>query len=144
MGDDSITSETLNVYDEKRPFKSEAYLQKSGANGAPVAPRRNKTLKQILNQERDMFLQQRMAGESATKRLKTDDAGASRQDAMEVDARKPSRSVPTYTSVQAPPSLLPAKKYCDITGLVGNYTDPKTRLRYHSVEVYDIIKGFLK
>lgn len=28
--------------------------------------------------------------------------------------------------------------------LQGNYTDPKTRLRYHSVEVYDIIKGFVR
>lgn len=96
MGDKNITSETLSVYDDKRPFKSQAYLQKSGANGAPVAPRRNKTLKQILNQERDMFLQQRMADETASKRLKTDAAGAA--DAMDVDAPKASpRSVPTCT-----------------------------------------------
>ncbi|WFD22865.1 hypothetical protein MEQU1_001542 [Malassezia equina] len=116
MGDDSITTETLSVYDDPRPFKSEAYLQKMGANGAPVASRRNKTLKQILNQERDMFLQRRNAEEGASKRLKTDEASA---DAMDVDPLKP----------------LPRN---------GNYTDPKTRLRYHSMEIYDIIKGFLK
>lgn len=26
----------------------------------------------------------------------------------------------------------------------GHYTDPKTRLRYHSVEIYEIIKGFVR
>jgi INO80 complex subunit C len=35
--------------------------------------------------------------------------------------------VPTYTAIEAPPSLLPAKKYCDLTGLEAKYTDPKTR-----------------
>ncbi len=29
-----------------------------------------------------------------------------------------------------------AKKYCDLTGLEAHYTDPKTRLRYHSVNEY--------
>lgn len=38
-----------------------------------------------------------------------------------------------------PPSLLPPKKYCDITGLEAPYTDPKTTLRYHSKEIYGII-----
>lgn len=44
--------------------------------------------------------------------------------------------------MEAPPSLRPAKKYCDVTGLVAPYTDPKSGLRYHSVEVYEIIKQF--
>lgn len=161
MGDDSITSETLSVYNEKRPFKSEAYLQKSGANGAPVAPRRNKTLKQILNQERDMFLQQRMAGEGAAKRLKTDDPGTAELDNMEVDTQKVSpQSVPTcsyclltQTRVSKPhrayclrksTAILRGSWYVCTFLLQGNYTDPKTRLRYHSVEIYDIIKGFVR
>ncbi|RIB15027.1 YL1 nuclear protein, partial [Gigaspora rosea] len=42
--------------------------------------------------------------------------------------------------IEAPPSIIPQKKYCDITGLEGKYTDPKTRLRYHSAEVYKEIK----
>lgn len=64
-----------------------------------------------------------------------------------------SRALTRDANVQAPPSLLPSKKYCDITGLIvranilltlqAPYTDPKTRLRYHSAEVYDIIKGFV-
>ncbi|CED85635.1 Uncharacterized conserved protein [Phaffia rhodozyma] len=45
-----------------------------------------------------------------------------------------------YTTLHPPPSLLPPKKYCDITGLEAPYTDPKTALQYHSKEVYEIIK----
>jgi len=48
--------------------------------------------------------------------------------------------VPTYSNIEAPPSIRPQKKYCDITGLEARYTDPKTRLRYHSAEVYKEIK----
>ena len=29
-----------------------------------------------------------------------------------------------------------------MTGLIAPYTDPKSGLRYHSVEVYEIIKQF--
>jgi INO80 complex subunit C len=35
---------------------------------------------------------------------------------------------------------LPQKKYCDITGLDASYTDPKTSLRYHNVEIYQFIR----
>jgi len=48
---------------------------------------------------------------------------------------------PTYTSIEAPPSLLPPKKYCDITGLEAPYTDPATGLRYHDKSVYELIRG---
>ncbi|CAO1625771.1 unnamed protein product [Jaminaea pallidilutea] len=51
-------------------------------------------------------------------------------------------NLPTYLSVEAPPSLRPAKKYCDVTGLLAPYTDPKTSLRYHSAEIYEVIKTF--
>ncbi|PKC74248.1 hypothetical protein RhiirA1_335316 [Rhizophagus irregularis] len=44
------------------------------------------------------------------------------------------------SNIEAPPSIRPQKKYCDITGLEAKYTDPKTRLRYHSAEVYKEIK----
>ncbi|KAJ1964893.1 Co-chaperone [Dipsacomyces acuminosporus] len=47
---------------------------------------------------------------------------------------------PTHWSIDAPPSLIPQKKYCDITGLPAKYTDPKTNVRYYSAEVYQIIK----
>jgi len=45
-------------------------------------------------------------------------------------------------TVEAPPSLLPAKKYCDVTGLEAKYTDPKSTLRFHNPEVYEVIKTF--
>ncbi|KAG8221716.1 hypothetical protein J3R82DRAFT_2004 [Butyriboletus roseoflavus] len=63
------------------------------------------------------------------------------------------------TSIEAPPSLLPPRHYCDITGLEvrlarlvrehatlmqrvqAPYTDPRTGLRYHDKSVYDLIKN---
>ncbi|KAF9427643.1 chromatin-remodeling complex subunit ies6 [Podila epigama] len=50
-------------------------------------------------------------------------------------------TTPTYWNIEALPSMTPQKKYCDITGLEARYTDPKTRLRYHSTEVYQLIKN---
>lgn len=48
--------------------------------------------------------------------------------------------IPTYENIECPPSILPQKKYCDITGLEAKYTDPKTGLRYHSAEIYQFIR----
>lgn len=44
------------------------------------------------------------------------------------------------TTLHPPPSLLPAKKYCDITGLEAPYRDPKTGLQFHSKEIYGVIR----
>ncbi|PRP80251.1 hypothetical protein PROFUN_12190 [Planoprotostelium fungivorum] len=46
---------------------------------------------------------------------------------------------PTYTSIAASISLMPPKKYCDITGYVAPYTCPKSKLRYCTSEVYQFI-----
>ncbi|EAZ63266.1 Ino eighty subunit 6 [Scheffersomyces stipitis CBS 6054] len=49
---------------------------------------------------------------------------------------------PTWFSVAAPPSLVPQKHYCDITGLRGKYKNPANSLRFHNVEIYqEIIKN---
>ncbi|KAL1903147.1 chromatin-remodeling complex subunit ies6 [Sporothrix stenoceras] len=48
----------------------------------------------------------------------------------------------TYTNVESAPSLAPQKRYCDITGLSAPYNDPKTRLRYHNMEVFGAIRNF--
>ncbi|KAF7722869.1 chromatin-remodeling complex subunit ies6 [Apophysomyces ossiformis] len=48
--------------------------------------------------------------------------------------------VPTYQNIECAPSVLPQKKYCDITGLDAKYTDPKTGLRYHNAELYQFIR----
>ncbi|KAG8997288.1 hypothetical protein FRB94_001083 [Tulasnella sp. JGI-2019a] len=45
-----------------------------------------------------------------------------------------------YSTIEAPPSLVPAKRYCDITGLEGPYTDPQTKLRYHDKDIFAHIR----
>ncbi|XP_042278613.1 INO80 complex subunit C [Thunnus maccoyii] len=58
---------------------------------------------------------------------------------------------PNYYSIDAPPSLKPAKKYSDISGLPANYTDPQTKLRFASSEEFsyirllptDVVTGYL-
>jgi INO80 complex subunit C len=48
----------------------------------------------------------------------------------------------TYTNIESAPSLRMASKkhYCDVTGLNAPYTDPKTRLRYHDMEIFALIR----
>eukprot|EP00741_Cyanophora_paradoxa_P008008 tig00001234_g7747.t1 len=58
----------------------------------------------------------------------------------EADQQK-RNSVPTYVNIEAPPSAYPPKKYCDLTGLPARYTDPKTKLRYHSAAEFATIRS---
>lgn len=48
----------------------------------------------------------------------------------------------TYTNIESAPSLHPAhqRHYCDITGLLAPYRDPKTRLRYHNREIFGVVR----
>jgi INO80 complex subunit C len=41
----------------------------------------------------------------------------------------------------APPSLLPKKKYCDLTGYPTTYTDPKSRVNYYSATQYAYVQA---
>jgi INO80 complex subunit C len=50
-------------------------------------------------------------------------------------------NVANYTSIEAGPSTLPAKKYCDICGYVAKYVEPKTGLRYCQSAEYHLIKS---
>lgn len=58
---------------------------------------------------------------------------------------------PNYCNIDAPPSMKPAKKYSDISGLPANYTDPQTKLRFASTEEFsyirqlptDVVTGYL-
>ncbi|CUS21394.1 LAQU0S03e01618g1_1 [Lachancea quebecensis] len=45
----------------------------------------------------------------------------------------------TYFNVEAPPSIYPAKKYCDITGLKASYRAPGNGLRFFNSEVYSLV-----
>jgi INO80 complex subunit C len=48
----------------------------------------------------------------------------------------------TYTNIESAPSSHPSRyrRYCDVTGLPAPYTDPKSRLRYHDKEVFQLIR----
>lgn len=93
------------MYVDKQPFKSAAYLQRMGATSAPVPTRRNKTLKQILNQERDAYMQKRgldkkRVGESTPKRRKLQESTAEevKDEANLPTNDTPTRYIPTCTS----------------------------------------------
>ena len=60
-----------------------------------------------------------------------------------LQASMSSGPIATYTNIESAPSLHPAhqKHYCDITGLPAPYTDPKTRLRYHNREIFEIVRS---
>lgn len=58
---------------------------------------------------------------------------------------------PTYSSVEAPPSFKPAKKYADLSGLPAKYKDPRTGIQYNNSMEFgsirslpmDIVSGYL-
>ncbi|KAH6904610.1 hypothetical protein BKA70DRAFT_1109012, partial [Coprinopsis sp. MPI-PUGE-AT-0042] len=59
--------------------------------------------------------------------------------AMDIDGKE--EEIPTYSTIEAPPSLWPQKRYCDITGL--EVCDFATGLRYHDRHVYAIIQNLV-
>ncbi|KAM7440495.1 INO80 complex subunit C [Porites harrisoni] len=58
---------------------------------------------------------------------------------------------PTYSSVDAPPSFKPSKKYADLSGLPAKYKDPRTGIQYNNSDEFgsirslpmDIVNGYL-
>ncbi|EIW75863.1 hypothetical protein CONPUDRAFT_169115 [Coniophora puteana RWD-64-598 SS2] len=138
-------SEQLSYLQYARPFKNPNYTKGVG--------RRTKILKTVLGQERERERQER-----ERKRLEREEKEAGEGEAMDVDVKREEgekakakaatpgvvvveEEVPTYLSIEAPPSLLPQRHYCDITGLEAPYTDPRTNLRYHDKSVYELIKN---
>ncbi|KIM55352.1 hypothetical protein SCLCIDRAFT_304558 [Scleroderma citrinum Foug A] len=142
-------AEQLSFLHSPRPFKSLVYTKN--------ANRRTKNLKTVLTQERE-----RERAEREQRRQDREVLARAADDAMDVDTSNNTdknssvrvgslsskelhvaaeEDMPTYTSIEAPPSLLPPRHYCDITGLEAPYTDPKTGLRYHDKSVYELIKG---
>ena len=57
-----------------------------------------------------------------------------------MDREAPPTTTATYSNIEGPPSLKPVKRYCDVTGLEGKYVDPKSKLYYHSPEVFAFIR----
>ncbi|KAH9958668.1 hypothetical protein BGW80DRAFT_1373374, partial [Lactifluus volemus] len=119
-------AEQLSILSAPRPFKNPAYTKN--------ASRRTKNLKTVLGQERER------------ERLEREKRRLEREEAMEVDGTATTGAVveddvPSYLSIEAPPSVLPQRRYCDITGLEAPYTDPITGLRFHDKSIYELIKG---
>lgn len=47
---------------------------------------------------------------------------------------------PTYSSIDAPPSFKPAKKYSDLVGLPAKYQDPQTGMRFSTSTEFSMIR----
>ncbi|KZT21917.1 hypothetical protein NEOLEDRAFT_1120439 [Neolentinus lepideus HHB14362 ss-1] len=118
-------AEQFSYLHAPRPFKNPNYTKNVN--------RRAKNLKNVLTQERER------------ERMERDKRRREREEAMEVDGDAKDGvtedDMPFYTSIEAPPSVLPQRRYCDITGLEAPYTEPATGLRYHDKSVYELIKG---
>lgn len=110
-----------------RPFKS--------APAKPRNPRRNKNLKQILQDE-----QKALAAQAAETADPTANGNSTKASVRGRSGRNLRVEGLQWSDIDAPPSLMPQKKYCDITGLEGKYTDPKTKLRFYNSEVYAVIQ----
>ncbi|KAL4080105.1 hypothetical protein V8B97DRAFT_1914210 [Scleroderma yunnanense] len=118
-------AEQLSFLHSPRPFKNPSYTKNLN--------RRTKNLKTVLTQERE-----RERAERERKRQQKEEQERAAEVAMDVDTDNNAKKgggnggsvlsrlrsgefleddVPTYTSIEAPPSLLPPRHYCDITGL---------------------------
>lgn len=116
-------AEQLSYLRSPRPFKNPNYTKNVN--------RRVKNLKNVLSQERE---RERVKRE----RRKLEKLEGT---AMDVEGEEVEEEMPSYASIEAPPSVLPQKHYCDITGLEAPYTDPATGLRYHDKSTYDVVKS---
>lgn len=108
MSDALSPAEALSVYDAPKPFKSRAYMDRASA----TTNRRNKSLKQILNQDRDAHLQRlglldKTKKKNEPKRRKTAADTGSAPESTEApsspaeemaEPSRPPRVVPTCTS----------------------------------------------
>ncbi|KAF9451433.1 hypothetical protein P691DRAFT_807789 [Macrolepiota fuliginosa MF-IS2] len=129
-------AEQLSYLHLPKPFKNPNYTKNVN--------RRVKNLKTVLGQERE-----RERAERERRRQEKAEADGRDQGRMQVDGKTPKsraqeqddEEVPTYTSIEAPPSVWPQGRYCDITGLEAPYTDPATGLRYHDKSVYEVVKS---
>ncbi|GAA5901097.1 Ies6p [Sporobolomyces salmoneus] len=156
----SLTSEDLSYFSHPKPFKNPHYDRKTTGT---ISSKRNKTLKQILVLEReriDRVLEMKklsvlgpppeqgegmqLDGQQEEEMLTEEEREKRRKkrEEQELELMKAFSDVVSYSSVEAPPSLLPPKKYCDVTGLEAKYVDPKSTLRYHNPEIYELVKSF--
>ncbi|TEB27849.1 hypothetical protein FA13DRAFT_839663 [Coprinellus micaceus] len=117
-------AEQLSYLNNPRPFKNPYYNKNVN--------RRAKNLKTVLTQEREKDRLRREALRQARAERTAN--------GMDIDDGEDEEEL-NYSSIEAPPSVLPQRHYCDITGLEAPYTDPATGLRYHDKSVYALIQG---
>ncbi|KAG2143343.1 hypothetical protein BD769DRAFT_1422752, partial [Suillus cothurnatus] len=96
-------AEQLSYLHGPRPFKNPNYTKN--------ANRRTKNLKIRERVERERRRQERDS--------QVMDIYEVKKELVEVD-----QEISTYLSIEAPPSVLPQRHYCDITGLEAPCTDP--------------------
>ncbi|TIB08526.1 hypothetical protein E3P88_03477 [Wallemia ichthyophaga] len=120
-----------NFYESPRPFKNPNWSN----------TKRNKIFKQVMAIERERERQQLEGLKEGRQRLEDVKNGLvqATEDEIQQLSSLP-ENLTNWFTIECPPSLLPPGKYCDVTGLLGEYTDPRTRLRYNSMQVYDVIK----
>ncbi|KIL66337.1 hypothetical protein M378DRAFT_75165, partial [Amanita muscaria Koide BX008] len=130
-------AEQLSYGHLPRPFKNPYYNKNVN--------RRAKNLKAVLSQEREREKAERerrrllkQGKAEAEGQMELDSTGGAEDRALAMDEEE---DVPTYTAIEAPPSVWPPRHYCDITGLEAPYTDPATGLRFYDKSVYQLIKG---
>ncbi|KAG8188236.1 hypothetical protein JTE90_018826 [Oedothorax gibbosus] len=46
----------------------------------------------------------------------------------------------TYSTIDAPVSVKPPKKYSDLSGLEAKYTDPQTKMRFANADEFKLIR----
>lgn len=135
--------EKASFFHHPRPFKDPHWQRKKDAKGKP------RNLKQVLQAERDRcprrILESGELGEALgckRKGLLVNWLSFEEKEGRSSRADLDASSLRSFsdTTLHPPPSLLPPKKYCDITGLVAPYRDPKTTLQFHSKEVYEVLK----
>ncbi|SCU86594.1 LAFA_0E01838g1_1 [Lachancea sp. 'fantastica'] len=75
----------------------------------------------------------------ATRQLITDEWKRLTSETTQDSLKRDNKTLLTYFNVEAPPSVYPTKKYCDITGLKANYKSPGNGLRFCNSEVYSLV-----
>ena len=159
-GDDSHqqTLDQLDLFSKPKPYRNPRWKP---------SQRRNKNIKQIVaeasRKEASIMATQNNSGSStpqvqnhtgAVTPMATNGAAPSTNISQAAQSlstmvleRNLQNSIPagptaTYTNIESAPSLYPGhqRRYCDITGLPARYNDPKSRLRYHNKEVFDVVR----
>ncbi|KAK7457061.1 chromatin-remodeling complex subunit ies6 [Stygiomarasmius scandens] len=161
-------AEQLSYLHLPRPFKNPYYTKNinrraKNLKNVMAQEREREKVERERKREREREKQTRLEAGNSKEGSENGAAGGSMDaegesakqkdpDAMDVDStglnvngthneEEVEEDIPTYISIEAPPSFLPQKHYCDLTGLEAPYTDPHTGLRYHDRHVYALIKG---